>query len=172
MCEDVKIYYVDPDWLSVCIFSRISHYHLYSICAHIWAAHSLPWWKGLWLSLSLMWRLPIGLACWRGNVPQGQLRHNVSLSGCYTGQWQRVSHRRPTHPWAAALPSSCRQQWKRECGAGNEGWYSQYSTHGYMSSTGHSPTLHRLKLESRYVSNENMQNVTNVVLDAGLAGVK
>uniref|UniRef100_A0A3P8TW34 Dihydropyrimidinase n=1 Tax=Amphiprion percula TaxID=161767 RepID=A0A3P8TW34_AMPPE len=50
------------------------------------------------LSLSVMWQLPIGLACCRGIMPQGQLRHSVSLSGCYTGQCQRVSHRRPTHP--------------------------------------------------------------------------
>lgn len=28
-------------------------------------------------------------ACWRGIMPQGQRRHNVSLSGCHTGQWRR-----------------------------------------------------------------------------------
>lgn len=80
--------------------------------------------KGLWLSPSIMWQLPIGLACWRGIMPQGQLRHNVSLSGCHTGQWRRVSHRRPTHPWAVPLPSSFLWQWKAWCEAGGAGLYS------------------------------------------------
>lgn len=117
MHESIKIYFVDLHWLRICIFSRMAHYHMRSIYAHVWTAfipsHGK---KGLWLSPSIMWQLPIGLACWRGIMPQGQLRHNVSLSGCHTGQWQRVSHRRPTHPWAVPLPSSCLWQWKRWCG--------------------------------------------------------
>lgn len=74
----------------------------HTIYAHVWTEfilfHDKKKKKGLWLSPSIMWQLPIGLASWRGIMPQGQLRHNVSLSGCHTGQWRHVSHRRPTHP--------------------------------------------------------------------------
>lgn len=99
----------------------------HTIYAHVWTEFILfhdKKKKGLWLSPSIMWQLPIGLACWRGIMPQGQLRHNVSLSGCHTGQWRRVSHRRPTHPWAVPLPSSFLWQWKAWCEAGGAGLYS------------------------------------------------
>lgn len=61
--------------------------------------------RNLWLSLGVMWPLPIGLARCRGVLPQGQRRHNVSLSGCRTGQRRHVSHTVPSQLWAAALPS-------------------------------------------------------------------
>lgn len=61
--------------------------------------------ENLWLSLGVMWPLPIGLARCRGVLPQGQRRHNVSLSGCRTGQRRHVSHTVPSQLWAAALPS-------------------------------------------------------------------
>ena len=105
MSESIKVCFVDPEWLFIFIFSSITHYHTRSILVHVWTALApSPVEKGLWLSPSVMRQLPIGLACWRAIMPQGQLRHNVSLSGCHTGQWRRVSHRRPTHPWAVPLP--------------------------------------------------------------------
>lgn len=60
--------------------------------------------ENLRLSLGVTRLLPIGLACCRGVLPQGQRRHNVSLSGCCTGHWQHVSHTMPRQLWAAALP--------------------------------------------------------------------
>lgn len=38
MRERIKIYFVDPDWLCICIFSWIAHYHIHSIYAHVWTA--------------------------------------------------------------------------------------------------------------------------------------
>lgn len=39
--ESIKIYFVDPDWLHICIFSRMAHYHMRFIYAHVWAAFLL-----------------------------------------------------------------------------------------------------------------------------------
>lgn len=85
------------------------HHQQDLIYAHVWIALlPLLWWKGLQLSPSIMGQIPIGLACWRGIMPQGQLRHSVSLSGWCTGQWRRVTHRWPAHPWTSHfLPFVC-----------------------------------------------------------------
>lgn len=110
----MKICFADPDRLHLHIQQHHTLSYTHSVFVHVCPAliAFLVTKKkkerekgGLWLSLSIMWRQPpIGLACWRGIMPQGQWRHNVSLSGCHTGQWRRVSHRRPAHPRAAAPP--------------------------------------------------------------------
>lgn len=74
--------------------------------------------ENLWLSLGVMWPLPIGLARCRGVLPQGQRRHNVSLSGCRTGQRRHVSHTVPSQLRAAALPSFPLSSVSGRCGQG------------------------------------------------------